>query len=150
MLAIVEFQTKGKLYSQSSINSRAILLYLDRFEWFIHFLNAIGITFARMNFVEKLKQRWEVKSAFDVLIILLVFTCTGFTSLYVKNPIFNTLGIREIEPRFLRGLVYTLAILVFYNILLLVYGFIFGKFKFFFAFEKRFFGRIVSIFKRLR
>lgn len=103
-----------------------------------------------MNFVEKLKQRWEVKSAFDVLIILLVFTCTGFTSLYVKNPIFNTLGIREIEPRFLRGLVYTLAILVFYNILLLVYGFIFGKFKFFFAFEKRFFGRIVSIFKRLR
>jgi hypothetical protein len=101
-----------------------------------------------MNFIEKLKHRWGVKSAFDVLIILLVFSCTGFTSLYIKNPIFNAIGIPNIEPRFLRGICYTLAILTFYNILLLVYGFIFGKFQFFFAFEKRFFGRIVNIFKK--
>ncbi len=101
-----------------------------------------------MNFIEKLRHRWGVKSAMDVLIILAVFTCTGFTSLYIKNPIFNALGIREIEPRFLRGIMYVIAILVFYNILLLLYGFIFGKFKFFYAFEKRFFGRIVYLFKR--
>lgn len=101
-----------------------------------------------MNFIEKLKHRWGVKSAIDVLIILLVFTCTGFTSLYIKNPIFEAIGITSVEPRFLRGVYYTLAILVFYNILLLVYGFIFGKFQFFFAFEKRFFGRIVNIFRR--
>lgn len=84
----------------------------------------------------------------DVLIILLVFTCTGFTSLYIKEPIFNAIGMKSVEPYFLRGLYYVLAILVFYNILLLVYGFIFGKFQFFFAFEKRFFGRIVNLFRK--
>jgi|JI8StandDraft_1071087.scaffolds.fasta_scaffold585762_1 hypothetical protein len=101
-----------------------------------------------MSFFEKLKQRWGVNSIGDVLIILLVFTCTGFTSLYVKKPIFEFLGIPGIEPRFLRGICYTLALLVFYNILLLVFGYLFGKFKFFYAFEKRFFGRIVNIFKK--
>lgn len=101
-----------------------------------------------MNFFDKLKHRWGVKSATDVLIILLVFTCTGFTSLYVKGPIFDFLGITGIQPRFIRGIAYTAAILVFYNLLLLVYGFIFGKFQFFYAFEKRFFGRLVNIFRR--
>ncbi len=101
-----------------------------------------------MNFIERLKHRWGVKSATDVLIILLVFTCTGFTSLYIKNPIFEAIGIPDINPKFLRGVFYTLAILVFYNILLLVYGFIFGKFRFFFAFEKRFFGRIFNLFRK--
>jgi hypothetical protein len=101
-----------------------------------------------MNFIEKLKHRWGVKSALDVLIILLVFTCTGFTSLYIKKPIFEALGIPDMEPRLLRGLCYALALLIFYNILLLIYGFVFGKFQFFFAFEKRFFGRIVNIFKK--
>ena len=101
-----------------------------------------------MNFIEKLKHRWGVKSALDVLIILLVFTCTGFTSLYIKKPIFEALGIPAIEPRFLRGVCYTLALLIFYNILLLIYGFVFGKFQFFFAFEKRFFSRIINIFKK--
>jgi len=101
-----------------------------------------------MNFIERLKHRWGANTAVDVLIILVVFTCTGFTSLFVKEPMFDILGIKTIEPRFLRGICYTLAILVFYNIVLLVYGFIFGKFRFFYAFEKRFFGRIVNIFKR--
>ncbi len=106
------------------------------------------ITFAPMNFIEKLKHRWGAKSTSDILIILLVFTFTGFTSLYIKKPIFEALGIPSIEHQFLRGVCYTLALLVFYNILLLIYGFIFGKFQFFFAFEKRFFGRIVNIFKK--
>lgn len=101
-----------------------------------------------MNFIEKLKHRWGVKSALDVLIILLVFTCTGFTSLYIKKPIFEALGIPDMEPRLLRGLCYAFALLIFYNILLLIYGFVFGKFQFFFSFEKRFFGRIVNIFKK--
>lgn len=100
-----------------------------------------------MNFIEKLKHRWGVKSAFDVFIILMVFTCTGFTSLYIKNPIFDILGIPAIEPKFLRGFVYTIAILIFYNFLLLVYGYMFGKYRFFFAFEKRFFGRIFNLFR---
>jgi len=101
-----------------------------------------------MNFFERLKHRWGVNSITDVLIILIVFTCTGFTSLYIKSPLFDAIGITTIENKFLKGVCYTLGILIFYNILLLLYGFLFGKFKFFLAFEKRFFGRMVTIFKR--
>ena len=100
-----------------------------------------------MNFIDKLKHRWGVRSAKDVLIILIVFTCTGFTSLYVKDPIFEAIGMKSIESRVLYIIYYTVALLIFYNILLLVYGFIFGKFRFFLDFEKRFFGRIVNMFK---
>jgi hypothetical protein len=101
-----------------------------------------------MSFIEKLRHRWGVKSMVDVLIILVVFACTGFTSLYIRKPLFEFFGIPGIEPKALRGVVYTLAILIFYNIMLLVYGFVFGKFTFFYAFEKRFFGRLVNIFKK--
>lgn len=101
-----------------------------------------------MGFMEKLRQRWGVKTLLDVLIILLVFTCTGFTSLYVKKPLFEWLGIPDIGPYFLRGILYTISLLAFYNILLLVYGFLFGKFRFFYNFEKRFFGRFVNLFVR--
>jgi hypothetical protein len=38
-------------------------------------------------------------------------------------------------------------ILPVYNVFLLLYGSLFGQFRFFWEFEKRFFNRIVSIFK---
>lgn len=101
-----------------------------------------------MNFFGKLKDRWQVKTVKDVFIILIVFTFTGFTSLFVKKPIFNYLGIHKIEPQWLNVLVYIFTVLFFYNILLLVYGFLFGKFRFFLDFEKRFFGKIFNINKK--
>ena len=43
---------------------------------------------------------------------------------------------------------YYWLILPIYNLVLLGYGFVFGQFAFFWEFEKRFFGRIVGLFKR--
>ncbi len=43
---------------------------------------------------------------------------------------------------------YYWLILPIYNLVLLGYGFLFGQFAFFWNFEKRFFGRIVGLFKR--
>lgn len=45
---------------------------------------------------------------------------------------------------------YYWLILPIYNLVLLGYGFLFGQFAFFWNFEKRFFGRIVGLFKRKR
>ncbi|NUM32710.1 MAG: hypothetical protein HUU47_10375 [Bacteroidetes bacterium] len=101
-----------------------------------------------MNFFGKLKARWNVNSVKDVAIILIVFTFTGISSLIVKKPIFHFLGINKIEPQWLNVIVYIFSVLVFYNILLLIFGFLFGKFSFFLDFEKRFFGKIIYIFKR--
>ena len=39
-------------------------------------------------------------------------------------------------------------ILPIYNVVLLLYGALFGQFRFFWEFEKRFFGRLVNVFKR--
>jgi membrane-bound ClpP family serine protease len=95
----------------------------------------------KKNWVEKLQARWGV-SASRVFIILLVFACTGFTVMFLKKPVvaFFTGG----EQSLIFSIIYYILILPIYNLILLVYGFIFGQFTFFWEFEKRFFGRIFS------
>ena len=92
-----------------------------------------------MGFVEKLKNRWGVTGK-RVVIILIVFACTGFTVMYLKRPIVNffTNG----EDNLLFTILYYLLILPIYNIILLGYGFLFGEFKWFWEFEKKMFSRM--------
>lgn len=96
--------------------------------------------------VEKLKQRWKLKSAWQVVVILLVFACTGFTVLFLKRPLLGFLTGNQGDT-VLISVLYYLLILPVYNVLLLAYGFLFGQFHFFWEFEKRFVNRIVSKFK---
>lgn len=98
--------------------------------------------------LEKLKKRWNVKNGWDVLIILIVFACTGFSILYIKRAFFTLIGLTETDPTWLRWTVNILVILPLYQVVLLVWGFILGKFAFFWAFEKRMFSRIGSLFKK--
>lgn len=98
------------------------------------------------NWISKLKNRWGITSTFQVIIILVVFACTGFSVLYAEEVIFQWLGIGEEKSWWLALILFILITLPLYNLLLLVYGFIFGQFKFFWNFEKRFFGRIINIF----
>ena len=92
------------------------------------------------EWIERLKARWHVKSAFDVIIILVVFACTGFTVMFIKPVIMDLLF--EDGHSTVFSILYWILILPVYNIFLLFYGFIFGKLKFFWEFEKRFFGRL--------
>ncbi|MCC5943686.1 MAG: prolipoprotein diacylglyceryl transferase [Bernardetiaceae bacterium] len=96
---------------------------------------------------EKLKTRWGVEGAWQVVAILCVFALTGFSAMYIKRPIFDLLGITSDTPIYWRILVWLLTVLPAYQVLLLAYGFLFGQFQFFLAFEKRTFGRIASLFK---
>ncbi|TDE08818.1 DUF6787 family protein [Dyadobacter psychrotolerans] len=96
--------------------------------------------------IEKLKQRWNVKNGWDVLIILLVFACTGFSILYIKRGFFSIIGLDESSPSWLRWTVNIVIILPLYQIVLLVWGWIWGKFSFFWEFEKRMFNRIGGMF----
>jgi hypothetical protein len=100
-----------------------------------------------MSWAQRLQERWKVKNAFQVVIILLVFACTGFSVLFLKRPLFAYLFPDGIIPSG-ATIVYYILILPVYNLILLFYGFIFGQFEFFWNFEKRFFDRIFSIFKR--
>ncbi len=100
------------------------------------------------KFIKKLQERWQVKSAFQVIVILIVFACTGFSVMFLKEPLYALAGITEATPPWVRILFYSLTILPAYQIILLFYGFIFGQFRFFWEFEKRVFYRIKKIFSR--
>ena len=97
--------------------------------------------------IEKLKQRWNVKNGWDVVTILVVFACTGFSILYIKRALFQLVGLTDSTPSWIRWAVNIVIILPLYQIVLLGWGWIFGKFAFFLAFEKRMFGSIGAVFK---
>lgn len=100
-----------------------------------------------MKWVEKLKNRWKLESAWQVVIVLIVFACTGFTILFIKKPLLSWLAGEQGDTT-LASVLYYVFILPLYNIVLLGYGFIFGQFKFFWEFEKRFMERFFSWLKR--
>lgn len=77
-----------------------------------------------------------VNSIWQVLVILLVFALTGFSSMYIKRPVFALLGIDADTPFWIRALVWSVTILPAYQVLLLMYGFLLGQFAFFWKFEK--------------
>ena len=77
----------------------------------------------------------------QVIVVLIVFACTGFSVYFLKRPLLNFLA-GERGDTILASVLYYILILPIYNVLLLMWGFIFGQFAFFWAFEKRFFDRI--------
>lgn len=96
-----------------------------------------------MNWISKLKDRWQLKSAFQVVVILIIFACTGFTVLFLKQPIVAYFSPGN-EQNIWFSIAYYILIFPIYNLILLVYGFIFGQFSFIWEFEKRTFRRIAG------
>ncbi|QNL22148.1 prolipoprotein diacylglyceryl transferase [Hyphobacterium sp. CCMP332] len=95
-----------------------------------------------MSWIDKLKSRWGVESTFRIVMILIVFTCTGFTVLFLKKPLFNFLGFDAENLPLYVSIIYYILILPVYMAFLLFYGFIFGQYSFFRAFVKKSFSRL--------
>ncbi|MBL7842983.1 MAG: prolipoprotein diacylglyceryl transferase [Cyclobacteriaceae bacterium] len=95
------------------------------------------------QWIEKLKSRWNLKSTGQVVLVLIVFACTGTTVLLIKRPLF-AYWFPDGEKPVWATITYFILILPVYNVFLLFYGFVFGQFRFFWDFEKRFFSRIFS------
>jgi hypothetical protein len=100
-----------------------------------------------MNWLEKLQKRWEVHSTWQVVLILIVFACTGFTVMFLKGPVLELFTAPENRTIWF-SVAYYLLILPVYNVVLLFYGAIFGQFRFFWAFEKRMLQGIMKVFAR--
>ncbi|MFY0601077.1 MAG: prolipoprotein diacylglyceryl transferase [Cyclobacteriaceae bacterium] len=94
-----------------------------------------------MSWVKKLQDRWNLKNTKQVVIVLIVFACTGFTIAFLKKPIVGFF-VQEGEQNFWFWLVYLIVIFPVYCVFLLFYGFIFGQFKFFWGFVKKTFNRL--------
>lgn len=94
-----------------------------------------------MSFLHALKNRWKLNSVGQVVLVLIVFACTGFTIMFLKSPVVNWIAGSEGNQMWLTVLYY-LFILPIYNIILLIYGFVFGQFAFFWDFEKKMWYRL--------
>jgi hypothetical protein len=101
------------------------------------------------GFLQRLQSKWQLKSLTQVLLVLLVFACTGTTILLIKNPLLAFFGIeRGGGQGALNTLLYLLLVLPLYQIMLLAYGFVFGQFQFFWEKEKQLLKRMGDIFIR--
>lgn len=93
-------------------------------------------------FFKKLENKWVVQYRWEMIRIFIVFAITGSSSVFVGRPIIKLLGIthENLNP-FIYWILFIFISLVFYQILLVVYGWLFGQFKFFWAFEKKMLSR---------
>lgn len=92
--------------------------------------------------MEKLKERWGIESNWAIIAILIVFAINGSFAAWVAKPITEFFGITK--SSFGSFIYYVLRILLvfpIYQITLPIVGWIFGQFKFFWAFEKKFLTR---------
>lgn len=96
------------------------------------------------SFLQKLQSKWNLNSLRQVVLVLIVFALTGFTILFIKKPIFDFLGISMERGGFWKTVLYLLLVLPLYQIILLIWGFVFGQFAFFWEKEKQFLRRITG------
>ncbi|MEX0273320.1 MAG: DUF6787 family protein [Flavobacteriaceae bacterium] len=98
--------------------------------------------------MNKLKQRWGITSNVQLVVILIVFAITGSSSVYVAKPFLDWIGLDRtgFPDAWWGGTAYwtlrLLAIFPFYQVLLVLFGWLFGQFRFFWNFEKKMLSRM--------
>ena len=94
-------------------------------------------------FINKLERKWVVNQRWELIRIFLIFALTGSSSVFVGRPFIKLLGVSKDNLHV--SVYYALFIvisLVFYQILLLLWGWILGQFDFFWRFEKKMLKRL--------
>lgn len=85
----------------------------------------------------KFKDKWNIKSNLQLVIILIVFSITGSAALVVRKLVFNLVGIQPETSLFIKVPLYIAVLFPAYQILLLIIGTLIGQFQFFYAFQKK-------------
>jgi len=108
-----------------------------------------GLLKLTLYIFKKLEKKWILTYRWEMIRVFIVFAVTGSSSLFVSRPIIAWLGItKENLNVFIYWLLFVIIGLVFYQILLVSFGWLFGQFKFFWEFEKKMLYRMgIKIFK---
>ncbi len=77
-----------------------------------------------------LKERWGISSAWQVVVILIVFTLAGFSTMYSHQLIDYILGINSETDFYIKLVVFLLLILPLWMFFFLIWGIILGQKKF--------------------
>jgi hypothetical protein len=85
-----------------------------------------------------LAKKWELTYRWEMIRVFLVFAITGSSSVFVGRPVIKLLGITKenLNPA-LYWVLFIIIGLIFYQILLVFFGWLFGQFEFFWNFEKK-------------
>ncbi len=98
--------------------------------------------------MKRLKQRWGIRSNFQLAVIFVVFAITGSASVWVAKPFLHWIGLEglrdgaELWGHWLYWALRLLLIFPFYQVLLLLFGWLFGQFRFFWNFERKMLTRL--------
>ncbi len=101
-----------------------------------------------IHYFKRFKKKWEIKSNFQLVVILIVFSVTGSVTVAIAKPILEFLGITKTTFEVLSCgvlLYWILRILIIfplYQIIQLIIATIFFQFRFFWNFEKKLFSRL--------
>ena len=88
--------------------------------------------------IKYLKDKWNLKSNFQLVIILIVFAITGSGSLFISKPLMEFLSISsENMDIYLYWILRFIIVTVVYQFVLLLVAFVFGQFNWFWNFEKK-------------
>lgn len=87
---------------------------------------------------KQLEKKWILDYKWEMIRVFMVFAFTGTSSLYMGKPIIQLMGItKENLNPIVYWFFYIIIGLIFYQILLVFFGWLFGQFKFFWEFEKK-------------
>lgn len=92
---------------------------------------------------KKFEKRWGLTYKWEMIRVFIVFAITGTSSLYIGKPIIKLIGINKenLNP-FLYWLLFIFVSLLFYQIFLVFFGWLFGQFYFFWNIVKKMLIRI--------
>ena len=97
---------------------------------------------------QHLKTKWGIRRDFDVILILVVFAITGSLAVRVGDLLYTYLGFDQHSSVAIWIFVRVILIFPLYQVLLLMVGFVFGQFRFFWDKEKKmmkWFGRMLRL-----
>jgi hypothetical protein len=117
-------------------------LILKGYSLFVLVLSSIIIGFGLLKITlfifKKLENKWVLTYRWEMIRVFIVFAVTGSSSLFIGRPIIKLIGItKENLNPILYWILFVIIGLIFYQILLVTFGWLFGQFKFFWEFEKK-------------
>lgn len=103
---------------------------------------SLVLYFALLKFTlflfKKLEKKWILNYKWEMIRVFMVFAITGSSSMFVGRPLIKMMGITKdnLNP-FIYWFLFIFIGLIFYQILLVFFGWLFGQHKFFWEFEKK-------------
>lgn len=116
-------------------------------EWIFTSVVSLGLYLVMVRFFhwcfKKLENRWKVTYKWEMIAIFIVFAITGSLAGKLAGPLTEWIGLgRDDVHGFLYWTARILLIFPIYQVILIVVGWLFGQYKFFWEFEKKMLSRM--------